>query len=91
MRKRLKAFCAFLVVAGEHSGPAAAIHEESRGLLEARRDEQGVRYAMAKLDRGSILAAKAGDPDAFAAQLHEMRVSAFKGVALPSSCVSPCY
>ena len=72
MRKRLKAFCAFLVVAGEHAGPAAAIHEESRGLLEARRDEQGVRYAMKKLDRGSILAAKAADPAAFA-----FEVSAF--------------
>ena len=55
LRKRLKALCAFLVVAGEHAGPAAAIHEESHGLLEARRDEQGVRYAMKKLDRGSIL------------------------------------
>jgi hypothetical protein len=61
LKKRLKMLCAFSVAAGEHSGPAAAIKEESRGYLDVRRDENGVRYALHKLDRGSILAAKAAE------------------------------
>ena len=89
VRKRLGRLCAFLVAVGEHAGLAAAIKEESRGLLDVRGDENGVRYALKRLDRGSILAAKAADPAAFAAQLQQMRVSSFEGVALPPSCASP--
>jgi hypothetical protein len=88
VRKRLGRLCAFLVAVGEHAGLAAAIKEESRGLLDVRGDENEVRYALKQLDRGSILAAKQADPAAFAAQLQQMRACAFEGVALPPSCAT---
>jgi hypothetical protein len=87
IKKRAKSLCAYLVVAGQYAGPAAAIRDEGRGLLDIRTDESGVRYHMSKLDKGSILAAKKADPVAFAERLDAMRASVWAGVDLPTSKV----
>ena len=49
LKKRVVSLCAYTAVAGEYVGIAAAIRGESRGLLEPRRDEAGVRYHVKKL------------------------------------------